>query len=208
MFLISLPIRFWNTNRSDISRLCIVFSKTFTGDFFLNFFFGDCLKGFSNTLPTISKLLNSVLCTTNNVGNGGNINDFKEATNSSSKICCRIPNDPYTLYLIKYFGPIAGPSYGDDICGDWEEAARDADVVVVVTEWSDFRAIVADRLAELMRGRIVVDFRNIFDSDAMAAAELIYHPIGRAPVGTTSAAARARGPQRAVSPFDLAEALI
>lgn len=35
---------------------------------------------------------------------------FKLATNNSSKICCRIPNDFLTLELIKNFGPIAGPS--------------------------------------------------------------------------------------------------
>lgn len=39
-----------------------------------------------------------------------NINDFKEATLSSPKICCRIPDNFLTLELIKYFGPIAGPS--------------------------------------------------------------------------------------------------
>lgn len=39
-----------------------------------------------------------------------NINDFKEATLSSPKICCRIPDNFLTLELIKYFGPITGPS--------------------------------------------------------------------------------------------------
>lgn len=37
-------------------------------------------------------------------------NDFNKATNNSNKICCRIPNNPLTLELIKEFGPIAGPS--------------------------------------------------------------------------------------------------
>lgn len=35
---------------------------------------------------------------------------FKEATNNSEKICCRIPDDNLTLKLIEIFGPIAGPS--------------------------------------------------------------------------------------------------
>ncbi len=42
--------------------------------------------------------------------NKKNINDFKEATLSSRKICCRIPDNHLTLELIKYFGAIAGPS--------------------------------------------------------------------------------------------------
>jgi L-threonylcarbamoyladenylate synthase len=39
-----------------------------------------------------------------------NINDFKEATINSPKVCCRIPHNLMTLELIKHFGPIAGPS--------------------------------------------------------------------------------------------------
>jgi UDPglucose 6-dehydrogenase len=36
------------------------------------------------------------------------------------------------------------------------------------------------RLAELMRGRVVVDLRNVFDPLAMRQAGFAYHGIGRA----------------------------
>jgi UDPglucose 6-dehydrogenase len=59
-------------------------------------------------------------------------------------------------------------------------AARDADALVVITEWNEFRALAPARLAEAMRGRLIVDLRNIFDPAAMRAAGFAYHGIGRA----------------------------
>jgi UDPglucose 6-dehydrogenase len=54
-----------------------------------------------------------------------------------------------------------------------------ADVLVVVTEWNEFRALDPVRLKAAMRGRVVVDLRNIYDPAAMMAAGLDYHSIGR-----------------------------
>ena len=73
-------------------------------------------------------------------------------------------------------------------CCNWEAAARDADVLVVTTEWREFSKISAERLAGLMRGRVVVDLRNVFKPQALAAAGFVCHPIGRAPVGGPAAA--------------------
>jgi UDPglucose 6-dehydrogenase len=61
-----------------------------------------------------------------------------------------------------------------------EAALRDADMLVLVTEWNEFRALSPATLARLMRGRIVVDLRNVFDPPALRAAGFAYHGIGRA----------------------------
>jgi UDPglucose 6-dehydrogenase len=37
-----------------------------------------------------------------------------------------------------------------------------------------------------MRGKVVVDLRNVFDPEAMREAGFAYHGIGRAKQGTTS----------------------
>ncbi len=58
-------------------------------------------------------------------------------------------------------------------------AAEGADALVVVTEWNEFRALDPARLAEIMRGRAVIDLRNIFDPDRLRAAGFTYHGIGR-----------------------------
>ncbi len=64
-------------------------------------------------------------------------------------------------------------------CVDAYDAAKDADVLVVVTEWNDFRALAPERLKQLMRGNLVMDLRNVFDPRAMAAAGIDCRGIGR-----------------------------
>ena len=52
--------------------------------------------------------------------------------------------------------------------------------LVLVTEWNEFRALSPARLKQKMRGRVVVDLRNVFDPRAMQAAGFAYHGVGRA----------------------------
>lgn len=59
------------------------------------------------------------------------------------------------------------------------EAAQGADVTVVLTEWDEYRALDLLRLAKTMRGRQLLDFRNILTGEAAARAGLHYHGIGR-----------------------------
>ncbi len=62
---------------------------------------------------------------------------------------------------------------------DASAAIHNADALVIVTEWNEFRALEPTRLAQLMRGRVLVDLRNIFDPGAIRAVGLEYHGIGR-----------------------------
>ena len=65
--------------------------------------------------------------------------------------------------------------YAQDALG----AAEGADALVVVTEWNEFRSLSPQRLAETMRGRVVVDLRNVFDPAAMHTAGMTYTGVGR-----------------------------
>ena len=58
-------------------------------------------------------------------------------------------------------------------------AAEGADAVVIVTEWDEFRALDLDRLAASLRGKILVDLRNVYDRSEAEAAGLTYYGIGR-----------------------------
>jgi len=58
-------------------------------------------------------------------------------------------------------------------------AVRDADAVVLVTEWSELVRLDWSRVAEAMRGDLVIDGRNALDPDAVRAAGLSYEGIGR-----------------------------
>ena len=64
-------------------------------------------------------------------------------------------------------------------CQNALDAAKGADVLVIVTEWNEFRALDAGRLAGAMRGRVIVDLRNVYDPAVMRAAGFAYTGIGR-----------------------------
>lgn len=62
------------------------------------------------------------------------------------------------------------------------EAVRDADAVVVLTDWPEFEALDPARLRRLMRGRLMVDFRNLFLPAAASGAGLDHVSLGRLPL--------------------------
>jgi UDPglucose 6-dehydrogenase len=59
------------------------------------------------------------------------------------------------------------------------EAAEGADALVLLTEWNAFRALSPARLRAAMRGDVLLDFRNVYDPEAMRAEGFRYHSIGR-----------------------------
>lgn len=58
-------------------------------------------------------------------------------------------------------------------------AARDADLLIVATEWPEFRRVDFDEVARVMRGRVVYDVRNLLDPGVVRAAGLEYVAVGR-----------------------------
>ncbi|MFL6728435.1 MAG: UDP-glucose dehydrogenase family protein [Sphingomicrobium sp.] len=58
-------------------------------------------------------------------------------------------------------------------------AADGADAVVIVTEWDEFRALDLDTLAARMRGKALVDLRNVWDPHEAERAGLDYFGVGR-----------------------------
>jgi UDPglucose 6-dehydrogenase len=57
--------------------------------------------------------------------------------------------------------------------------AENADALVIVTEWEQFRALDLERLKDTMAAPIVVDLRNIYRPDEMAKLGFIYESVGR-----------------------------
>ncbi|MBM3581697.1 MAG: UDP-glucose/GDP-mannose dehydrogenase family protein [Alphaproteobacteria bacterium] len=70
---------------------------------------------------------------------------------------------------------------GVDWGKDAYDALADADAGVIVTEWNQFRALDLARLRQVMKRPVLVDLRNIYRPDEMAAAGIAYHSIGRPP---------------------------
>jgi UDPglucose 6-dehydrogenase len=64
-------------------------------------------------------------------------------------------------------------------CDDPYECARGADAMVLVTEWVQYRAMDLGRLKEVMAQPVVVDLRNVYRPEEMAAHGFTYESIGR-----------------------------
>jgi UDPglucose 6-dehydrogenase len=68
---------------------------------------------------------------------------------------------------------------GVEFAPDAAAALAGADALILVTEWNEFRSLGPQRLAQAMRGRVVVDLRNVFDPVALREAGFTYVGIGR-----------------------------
>ncbi|MGY3446627.1 MULTISPECIES: UDP-glucose dehydrogenase family protein [unclassified Bradyrhizobium] len=66
-----------------------------------------------------------------------------------------------------------------EYCKDAYECARQADALVIVTEWRQFRALDLKQIKQEMKRPVVVDLRNIYRPDEMAAHGFTYDSIGR-----------------------------
>jgi UDPglucose 6-dehydrogenase len=64
-------------------------------------------------------------------------------------------------------------------CGDAYEAAEGADVLVVMTEWNQYRMLDLARLKKLLAQPSIVDLRNVYSPEAVIAAGFTYRSVGR-----------------------------
>jgi UDPglucose 6-dehydrogenase len=65
-------------------------------------------------------------------------------------------------------------------CEDTYATMDGADVLVIVTEWNEFRSLDFDRIKGLLSAPILVDLRNIYTPEDLAQAGFSYYCIGRA----------------------------
>jgi UDPglucose 6-dehydrogenase len=60
------------------------------------------------------------------------------------------------------------------------EAARGADALLILTEWEEFANLDLHRLRQELKYAIVIDGRNLYDPEVMAAQGFTYYSVGRA----------------------------
>ncbi len=65
-------------------------------------------------------------------------------------------------------------------CADAYETMEGADALVLLTEWNAFRALDLARVRGLLAHPLVIDLRNIYQPNEMAAAGLLHVSVGRA----------------------------
>ncbi len=88
-------------------------------------------------------------------------------------------------------------SDGVEFTGDGYEALLEADALIVVTEWNEFRFPDFERIKGSLRQPIVFDGRNVYEPEAMAEQGFEYYSIGRPRRGATQPDARAARTARA-----------
>ena len=66
------------------------------------------------------------------------------------------------------------------------DCVEEADAVVIVTEWEQFRALDLERLRDLMACPVMVDLRNIYRADEMMKFGFAYTCIGRGGLGAAA----------------------
>jgi len=69
-----------------------------------------------------------------------------------------------------------------DLCETPYLVAQDADALVVVTEWNEFKQLDRARLRQAMRQPYLIDGRNIYDAEEMTRLGFIYWGMGRGKV--------------------------
>jgi len=68
---------------------------------------------------------------------------------------------------------------GITLCKNEYESCENADALVIVTEWNQFRMLDLARVRTLLREPVVVDLRNVYDPAGMRAAGFRYECVGR-----------------------------
>jgi len=85
---------------------------------------------------------------------------------------------------VRAYDPAAMPAAGRlvpemTLCKDAYEACEGADAVVIVTEWNQFRMLDLERVKSLLAEPVMVDLRNIYEPESLAAAGFRYVGVGR-----------------------------
>jgi UDPglucose 6-dehydrogenase len=82
-------------------------------------------------------------------------------------------HDPVAMHEAKH-------SLGDKItyCSKQEDALNDADALLIVTEWPEFRSPDFDELKNKLSEAVIFDGRNIYDAEELKSMGFKYYGIG------------------------------
>lgn len=64
-------------------------------------------------------------------------------------------------------------------CKDSYAAAKDCDILIIATEWNEFRQLNLEEIKKLMRRPVILDGRNIYDPEKLRMLGFEYLGVGR-----------------------------
>jgi UDPglucose 6-dehydrogenase len=85
---------------------------------------------------------------------------------------------------IKAFDPVAMENAKKtlknvEFCEDAYSVADKADILIILTEWNEFKKINLQKIKEMMRHPVIVDARNIYDASKLRDMDFMYAGVGR-----------------------------
>jgi UDPglucose 6-dehydrogenase len=88
---------------------------------------------------------------------------------------------------VQAFDPVAmqetariyGQQSGLSLCPDKYAALKDADALIICTEWQQFRVPDFVEMAACMRCKVIVDGRNLYQPQKLRAEGWVYLSVGR-----------------------------
>ena len=85
---------------------------------------------------------------------------------------------------VKAFDPVAMKEAGHclpdiEYANDEYDAIKDADVLVIITEWNQFRALDMEKVKSLLKSPKIADLRNIYEPEVMRELGFEYIGVGR-----------------------------
>jgi len=86
--------------------------------------------------------------------------------------------------FINAYDPVANDAMSEvfpeiNYCDSWRDACENADAVVLITEWNEFRGIDLNILKQILSSPLILDTRNIFSVDKLKNNGFIYDNVGR-----------------------------
>lgn len=86
--------------------------------------------------------------------------------------------------IVRAYDPVAMENVREEmpkiqLCGDSYEVLDGADILVIMTEWNEFKQLDLERVKTLLKEPIVVDGRNLYKPETMREMGFIYRGVGR-----------------------------
>jgi UDPglucose 6-dehydrogenase len=86
--------------------------------------------------------------------------------------------------IVRAYDPVAMENVreempGIQLCGDSYEVLDGADILVIMTEWNEFKQLDMERVKSLLKEPLVVDGRNLYKPETMRELGFVYRGVGR-----------------------------
>lgn len=86
--------------------------------------------------------------------------------------------------IIRAYDPVAAENAKNILkkvvfCANPYEVAKDADILIVMTEWNEFQQLDLQKVKQIMKTAVILDGRNIYDPQKVRRIGFVYQGIGR-----------------------------